>query len=301
MSIILQALRKAEASRREPERAALIEAPVERLSLPRRVPLWILPVVGVGIVSVGLAAYLLWPESSQTDAVANDARVAATATTASSPGPATPPAAPASQQPPTTSTPAEDAPAHNGSDVRMLALEARGAQAPAATASPPTKRGSVEVRDLTAADAAPAAAKRTIKPGTVEVRDLLAEEGLAPAAPPEDQSTRVATAAAANAPKVDSTTSTPPAAAAPPSAAAPAKTPAAPPIDELVANGDLNPPDLALEMHAYGPDPAARFVYINMRRYRIGDTTREGAVIEDITPEGAVLLLQGRRFLLESE
>jgi hypothetical protein len=71
-------------------------------------------------------------------------------------------------------------------------------------------------------------------------------------------------------------------------------------VDELVANGELNPPDLSLEMHAYGPDPATRFVYINMRRYHIGDTTREGAVIEDITPEGAVLLLQGRRFLLES-
>jgi hypothetical protein len=330
MSIILEALRKAEASRREPDRSALATPSSPHVPLRSRVPLWLLPVGAAAVVSVSIGAWLLWPKSSDRTAAARAtpppaASVAAEHRGAANTLPAlaetssqsTAPAASGTPTPasePSAATAAASPPARNGADVRSLALEARGAPAnassqegaaPAATEGRTLKRGSVEVRDLMSAQAATAPTRPAVKPGTVEVRDLLAEDGAA-SADPQNATTQPAPtgsgpdASASPAANGAPATGVEPARQAPASPATPPPKPAVPLIDELVANGELNPPDLSLEMHAYGPDPASRFVYINMRRYHIGDTTREGAVIEDITPQGAVLLLQGRRFLLES-
>jgi hypothetical protein len=323
MSIILEALRKAEASRREPARSALTTPASPHVPLRSRVPMWLLPVGAAAIVSVSIGAWLLWPESGERRTAARTtpppASVAAERRSAANTPPARAGASPQAAVPaasgtsspanePPVATAAANSPVRDGGDVRSLALEARGAQSnasspegasPAATEGRTLKRGSVEVRDLMSAQAATAPAQPAVKPGTVEVRDLLAEDAAAPAGP-ENAGTQAPPAGSGPDATPSAATGPVPARQAPASAAPPPAKPAVPLIDELVANGELNPPDLSLEMHAYGPDPASRFVYINMRRYHIGDTTREGAVIEDITPQGAVLLLQGRRFLLES-
>jgi len=57
-------------------------------------------------------------------------------------------------------------------------------------------------------------------------------------------------------------------------------------------------PDLRLELHVYSNRPQERFVFINSTRYREGETTPEGATIEQITVDGVVMNAQGRRFLL---
>jgi general secretion pathway protein B len=57
-------------------------------------------------------------------------------------------------------------------------------------------------------------------------------------------------------------------------------------------------PQLRLDLHAYAPRPADRWVIINMHKLREGDSTPEGVRVESITPEGAVLSYQGTRFLL---
>jgi general secretion pathway protein B len=51
-------------------------------------------------------------------------------------------------------------------------------------------------------------------------------------------------------------------------------------------------------VHVYATQPAERFVYINMRKYREGATLAEGPVLERIRRDGVVLNYQGLRFVL---
>ena len=57
-------------------------------------------------------------------------------------------------------------------------------------------------------------------------------------------------------------------------------------------------PPLTVDLHIYANDPAKRAVFINGRRYTQGAHTVEGPIVEEITPDGAVLSYRGRRFLL---
>jgi general secretion pathway protein B len=68
--------------------------------------------------------------------------------------------------------------------------------------------------------------------------------------------------------------------------------------DEVLAQG-TQLPDLRLDLHVYDADPAKRFVFINMRRLREGETLPEGARVDEITPTGARLSYRGTQFVLE--
>jgi general secretion pathway protein B len=57
-------------------------------------------------------------------------------------------------------------------------------------------------------------------------------------------------------------------------------------------------PQLRLDLHVYAARPQERFVMINMKKLREGDSLPEGVRVESITPEGAVLSYNGSRFLL---
>lgn len=57
-------------------------------------------------------------------------------------------------------------------------------------------------------------------------------------------------------------------------------------------------PELSMDLHIYSADRNKRAVFINGRRYAEGATLAEGAIVEEITPEGAVLNYRGHRFLL---
>jgi general secretion pathway protein B len=85
---------------------------------------------------------------------------------------------------------------------------------------------------------------------------------------------------------------TPPAQA--PANAAPQ--PNLPTADELAAAGGA--PALNLDLHVYSTKPAERMAFINGHKYREGDTLQEGAVVRQITPNGVVLEMNGRQFLL---
>jgi general secretion pathway protein B len=67
--------------------------------------------------------------------------------------------------------------------------------------------------------------------------------------------------------------------------------------DSLVASG-TSLPDMRLDIHVYSPNPRDRFVFVNMRKYVEGQTLSEGAVLERITADGAILNQHGTRFLL---
>ena len=67
--------------------------------------------------------------------------------------------------------------------------------------------------------------------------------------------------------------------------------------DVLAQGGQL--PNLRLDLHVYDANPANRFVFINMRKLKEGESLPEGVRVEEITPSGAQLSYQGKRFMLE--
>lgn len=72
-----------------------------------------------------------------------------------------------------------------------------------------------------------------------------------------------------------------------------------PRADDMTAGGAM--PELRLELHVWSTKPQERFVFVNGRRYREGDTTADGATIEEITPDGVVMNARGNRFLLSRD
>jgi general secretion pathway protein B len=70
-----------------------------------------------------------------------------------------------------------------------------------------------------------------------------------------------------------------------------------PTASSLIAGG-TQLPDMRLDIHVYSNTPTERFVFINMRKYAEGQVIAEGATLERVTPDGAVLNYQGTRFLL---
>ncbi|MGD0503151.1 MAG: general secretion pathway protein GspB [Steroidobacteraceae bacterium] len=71
-----------------------------------------------------------------------------------------------------------------------------------------------------------------------------------------------------------------------------------PTISELDLTGANALPEMHLDVHVYATKPAERFVYINMRKYREGNTLAEGPMLERIRRDGVVLDYHGLRFVL---
>jgi general secretion pathway protein B len=74
-----------------------------------------------------------------------------------------------------------------------------------------------------------------------------------------------------------------------------------PSYEDVALSREANVPELRLDLHAYAAQPQERFVMINMRRLREGDTLPDGIRVESITPEGAILSFRNRRFLLQRD
>ena len=68
--------------------------------------------------------------------------------------------------------------------------------------------------------------------------------------------------------------------------------------DEVIAQGSQLP-DLRLDLHVYDANPANRFVFINMRKLREGETLPDGVRVEQITTTGVELSFHGKRFTLD--
>lgn len=71
-----------------------------------------------------------------------------------------------------------------------------------------------------------------------------------------------------------------------------------PTISEINLTGAQALPELHLDVHVYATKPSDRFVYINMRKYKEGNTLQEGPVLEKIRRDGVVLNYRGLRFIL---
>jgi general secretion pathway protein B len=69
--------------------------------------------------------------------------------------------------------------------------------------------------------------------------------------------------------------------------------------DEMLARGAVLP-EMRLDLHVYDPDPAKRFVFINMRKLREGESLPDGVRVDEITQGGAKLTYRGTQFALHS-
>jgi Type II secretion system protein B len=77
---------------------------------------------------------------------------------------------------------------------------------------------------------------------------------------------------------------------------APAVVPAPGPSPDSGAGRAL--PQLTLDVLVYSDIPAERFVFISGQKYVEGQTLEGDAVVEQITPDGAILGHQGKHFML---
>ena len=70
---------------------------------------------------------------------------------------------------------------------------------------------------------------------------------------------------------------------------------------ELRASGALQLPDLHLDIHVYSQNPADRFVFINMSKYREQSRLTEGPLVKEIRSDGVLLEHRDREFILYRE
>jgi general secretion pathway protein B len=75
------------------------------------------------------------------------------------------------------------------------------------------------------------------------------------------------------------------------------------PVWPMVANDLLQQINaaLAVNVHVYSENPENRYVFVNMKIYRVGDQLLEGPKLEEITKEGVVLSFRGERFRVLAE
>ena len=275
MSFILDALRKSEHERQRQTGPALVEVPV---AAPRpRTNTWATAAIALLVVNLVAIGVLLIVRSGNS-----------------------PPEAPVAQAPVQTSP--------SGAPTSAPSV---AAAAPAVQGPPPaaTLQSSVpQSLPQTTTPAAPPPMLRPAEPAAPATRNPLEREvaGYTPgmeyeaaasaAAPPPGPPAVVAE------PRRGGTVvyeSLPDAGAMTPAGPArPAGSPSRnmPTADEVAASSGL--PELRLELHVYSTRPQERFVFINSAKYREGDTTPEGAAVEEITPDGVVMSARGNRFLL---
>jgi general secretion pathway protein B len=82
-------------------------------------------------------------------------------------------------------------------------------------------------------------------------------------------------------------------------AVAAARRDSVPSRDEVLAQG-TQLPELRLDLHVYDPDPSKRFVFVNMRKLREGDSLPEGVRLDAITQTGAKFSFRGTPFTLDA-
>jgi general secretion pathway protein B len=81
-------------------------------------------------------------------------------------------------------------------------------------------------------------------------------------------------------------------------ASTPRNVAALPTVHEVTANGTLSLPELHVDIHVYSESAKDRFVFINMAKHNEGSRLAEGPLVEEITPDGVVLSMNGTTFLL---
>jgi len=171
-------------------------------------------------------------------------------------------------------------------------------RAPAVVATTPPPPAPVVAAPATPSPTPPVAAPTT-KPAPRTARPA------APlATPPESRSATAVLTPARPAPQVAAPASPPtPAPASPPAPAAPSQASAPTQLaapSQPTASPAAEAPKLRIQVVLYSEVAAERLVIIDGRRYAEGDKVDADTVVETITPQGAIVVRNGRSFTLTS-
>ncbi len=132
-----------------------------------------------------------------------------------------------------------------------------------------------------------------------EAREQVAPETAAP--PPRSAATSSAPPAATTITNDRPAAQRTPTRAAAVSSSATTATQSIPTMTELQLNGELQLPELHLDIHVYSQAADERFVFVNMSKYREQARLAEGPLVKEIRADGVVLEHRGREFLLPRE
>jgi general secretion pathway protein B len=269
MSFILDALRKSEHARQRQTGPGLAEAPIA--AAKPKANAWATAAVVLLVVNLLAVGILLLRRAQQEDAAASTAPTTGAPVANTAPGPANPTL---SAPPPTVGTPVTQ----GAAPVRAPIDEPAGPAARNPLADElGSATGDIEASSRSAASAVPAGPPAVMKNGsarrggTVVYAEVPEASDLPYSPPPEQRTVQQAAPSAA----------------------------AMPDADEVAARGGVAA--LHLDLHVYATQPQQRFVFVHSRKYKEGDTLAEGPVVEQITPDGAVLNFRGSRFRLSND
>lgn len=269
MSFILDALRKSEHARQRQTGPGLAEAPVAPTK--PRTNVWATAAIALLVVNLLAVGILLLRRAQKEETAVSavpttPARVANTA-----PDPANPTLV---APPPTVGTPVTQGAAPLRAPIDEPARPGgRNPLADEVGDASDAVKGSTQ----SAAAAVPAGPRAVVKNGSVQrggsvVYAPVPEASDLPYSPPPEQ------------PAVQQAAS---------------QAAAMPDADEVSARGGVAA--LHLDLHVYVAQPQQRFIFVNSRKYKEGDTLAEGPLVEQITPDGAVLNFRGSRFKLSND
>jgi general secretion pathway protein B len=266
MSFILDALRKSEHARQRQTGPGLAEVPIAPTK--PRTNAWATAAIALLVVNLLAVGILLLRRAQKEDAAASTAPAPVAST---APGPANPTLV---APPPTVGTPVTQGAAPARAPIDEPA--GPGGRNPLADEVGDASNA-IEASTQSAAAAVPAGPRAVVRNGGVQrggsvVYAPVPEASDLPYSPPPEQ------------PAVQQ--------AAPQAAAMPD-------ADEVSARGGVAA--LHLDLHVYVTQPQQRFIFVNSRKYKEGDTLAEGPLVEQITPDGAVLNFRGSRFKLSND
>ena len=266
MSFILDALRKSEHARQRQTGPGLAEAPIAP-SKPRT-NVWATAAIALLVVNLLAVGILLLRRAQKEDAAVSAVSTTPAPVANTAPGPVNPTLV----APPTVGTPVTQ----GAAPVRAPIDEPAGPGGRNPLADE-VGDASDAIEGPTQSAAVPAGPRAVVKNGGVQrggsvVYAPVPEASDLPYSPPPEQ------------PAVQQ--------AAPQAAAMPD-------ADEVSARGGVAA--LHLDLHVYVTQPQQRFIFVNSRKYKEGDTLAEGPLVEQITPDGAVLNFRGSRFKLSND
>ena len=266
MSFILDALRKSEHARQRRTGPGLAEVPIAPTKPGTNV--WATAAIALLVVNLVAVGIFLLRRAQKEDAAVSTASASVAST---APGPANPTLV---APPPTVGTPVTQGTA----PVRAPIDEPAGPDGRNPLADEVgDASNAIEASSQSAAAAVPEGPRAVMRNGGVQrggsvVYAPVPEASDLPYSPPPEQ------------PAVQP--------AAPQAAAMPN-------ADEVAARGGVAA--LHLDLHVYVTQPQQRFIFVNSRKYKQGDTLAEGPLVEEITPDGAVLNFRGSRFKLSND
>ena len=266
MSFILDALRKSEHARQRQTGPGLAEAPIAPTK--PRTNVWATAAIALLVVNLLAVGILLLRRAQKEDAAVSAVPTTPAPVANTAPGPVNPTLV----APPTVGTPVTQ----GAAPVRAPIDEPAGPGGRNPLADE-VGDASDAIEGPTQSAAVPAGPRAVVKNGGVQrggsvVYAPVPEASDLPYSPPPEQ------------PAVQQ--------AAPQAAGMPD-------ADEVSARGGVAA--LHLDLHVYVTQPQQRFIFVNSRKYKEGDTLAEGPLVEQITPDGAVLNFRGSRFKLSND